>query len=210
MAKKRNRNRNQTIANKSNNVSDKPEIDYDKLAQSIIKAHLEIDKIKTDMQKKQEDKEKEEFRKYMSYKSSYKSKDGKLSIRRIIQLMINYEPDKIKTTRAIYASMELLTEMTFGISELVCFGMSILSFIGILYLGIFYNNWMGFGFIFFLFMFAFYGLFFRMARKEVSQIKDNSQLISIFSSMTCFVAMIISLISMIIAVVTLLMQMRVV
>ena len=55
-----------------------------------------------------------------------------------------------------------------------------------------------------------YGLFCRMAKKELYHIKEKEQLIGIFSSMTCFVAMVVSLISMIIAVIGLLMQMNII
>lgn len=215
MSKRRNRNRNQTVANNRNNVSDKLEIDYDRLAQSIIKAHLEIDRIKAEIQEEQENKENEEWGKFFNRNTTDKGflKKILVSVLNIIRFAIKmskYETDANNSTKSIYGVIRIFNEEIFECIEFVCLILSlvipIVTMATAISLKIYALGWLALISIVPLL----YGLFCRMAKKELYHIKEKEQLIGIFSSMTCFVAMVVSLISMIIAVIGLLMQMNII
>ena len=190
MSKRRNRNKNQTVANNSNNVSNKPEIDYDKLAQSIIKAHLEIDKIKIDMQKKQEEKAKEErkqnSRKLIGYKE-YPDNENVLfkilhSLRNFLVMLIHFiffKKENVKSDSTTYAIIQTTTSGIYGLIKWVFYTLALVMFLkSFLYFdgqSIMVNPY----FVF-----------------EIENIEDRNYMFSIFTGTTSFFAMLLALISL--------------
>lgn len=211
----RNRNRNKTTQNANKQImSNVTEIDYDKLAQAIVKAHQTIKENEEAEQQKQKELDQIEWNKLIGYtennektffkrvRHNFRNKCNKL------KFLIRYDSDKHQKPNMIYNIIELLTESVFDIIKLVCFTSGVVILVVSIYGYILsYNNCqyeMEFLYVP-LFIYAIsvviYGILFRVAQKQVEFLKEKDQLISIFSAMTCFVAMILAIISLIITVV---------
>ena len=206
----RNRNRNKTTQNANKQImSNVTEIDYDKLAQAIVKAHQTIKENEEAEQQKQKELDQIEWNKLIGYTEN----NEKTFFKRVrhnfrnrcnkLKFLIRYNADKYQKDNMIFNIIGILTEDVLGIMEISCIVGAVVIIIGYIYNCIFdYQN----GLTIFLYIilladsiaFIFFGILFRVAKKQVEFLKEKDQLISIFSAMTCFVAMILAIISLII------------
>lgn len=206
----RNRNRNKTTQNANKQImSNVTEIDYDKLAQAIVKAHQTIKENEEKERKKQKELDQIEWNKLIGYTEN----NEKIFFKRVrhnfrnmcnrLKFLIRYNSDKYQKDNMIFNIIGILTEDVLGIMEIGCIAVAVVIIIGYICNCIFdYQS----GLAIFLYIillidsivFMVFGILCRVAKKQVEFLKEKDQLISIFSAMTCFVAMILAIISLII------------
>lgn len=173
-----------------NNQNDVVHIDYDELAKAMIKAQEEV--------KQHEEQEKKENHKKWQQKLGIKDPPTKLNDF-WCGLKLFIFPKKYYSDNMNGTEMLMSTFMTtlFGIVE---YG---LYFISIMFLFVFgwaiYSKQMVIQIgllLILLFIFCiFFGRIFRMAKIEVDNLKDNDKIISIFSAVVTFIAMVGTLLS---------------
>ncbi len=172
------------------------EIDYDKLAAAIIKAHDKIEKNK----KQEEVKEQEQARRNWREVTGITAKNKALKILQTLWFMILFPFVPKKKFVNDYATSALLieaTRMILGVFQLLFLAITAFSLVATL--NVFnFKEWQWNNLLFIstlLISWIFYGLL-RMSRAEISNMNDKQLLMAIFSSVTSFVAMILALVAL--------------
>jgi hypothetical protein len=184
--KNKNSKSNNNICNQNNNLS----IDYDKLAKAIVKAQDEANQIK----QKEKDKAHKEWQKKIGIKNPPTKMNTFLCGLKLFLFPKKYYSYNMNGTEmlmsmflsAIFSMIEYVLYM-FGIIFLLVFGYVI------------YSNQITISnaaLLILSFVFCvFFGRIFRIARIEVDNIKDDNKIISIFSAVVTFIAMVGTIIS---------------
>ena len=185
----------------------KVEIDYDKLADALIKAHNRI-KDQERIEQRHEQKQLEaKWYEAIHYKEYPETRNiflrGTREIRNIIVVLFSvvffkkkYAKDDIVT----FGLMRMAISSLFGIIKWLLYAVVL-----IMLLGSFYsfdkNEWI-FQPIYILhsFVILVFARLFRVAEYEVENMKDKQNLIGILSALSAFLALIISIISLVVAV----------
>ena len=177
-------------------------IDYDKLAEAIVKAQNKSDEYKKRQMEEQHEKAKKEWHKIVGYKEYPKSKNIFINsfhnIRNALNAIIAlifFKEEYIEKSRMLNSLMLTTTQFVFDIIESLL-NISALSLIVIpLYFGkpIYY-------FCFYAILLFLYSRIVRIAKLEVKNMKDSEKIIVIFSAVMTFVGAIMTTIGVIIAV----------
>lgn len=178
-------------------------IDYEKLAEAIVKVQRLTDKNDEERRKKQKNRFNKMWNKIIGYKK-YKDKNVLL---RFIHNIINFfsvffhlmffKRKNAKSDIVTFGLFQTLTSIIFILCEWVC---GIFAFICVIGIFLTFNDRIIFEFklefIPFTLASIILTIFFRIASFEIDNIKDRTYLLTIFSAMTCFLAMIFSLITL--------------
>lgn len=216
---RKSKSRNNSVAD-GKTTSSQIEIDYDKLAQSIITAHNEISRLEEEKRKKEEEKEKTEFEKQkaerrierhkvIGYKDYPKGENLFLKIihlfRNIVSVFFHFLFLKKENVKSDSATIAIIQTITIFIYWLIKWGLYILSIV--LLSLTFINNidlqahsiiWQ-FRFEYLLYSVLTFAIAkaFRIAVFEIENMDDKNFLLSIFTGTTSFLALLIAVISLI-------------
>lgn len=181
----------------------KTDIDYDKLAEAIVKAHK---KIKAQEEKEAEDKRNTERQEWLKIIGCRDYPDNEKWLRRkwhefknncaVLKTLFTFKKKDAKTPRLSFELMRLGATAVYGICELLLYMMAV-SFVvytiianetaGSIYLSVAY------GFITVLF-----ARIIRIARFEIENIKDKEMLNTIFSATMAFIGVVLAVIALIV------------
>lgn len=185
--KNKNSKNNQNISKKSSNQNDVVHIDYDELAKAMIKAQEEV--------KQHEEQEKKENHKKWQQKLGVKNPPTRLNNfccgLKLFIFPKKYYSDNMNGTEFL---MSTFVSVSFWLIEWFLYLMIIVGICNKVYLT------MKIGFIIYLLGFLIFARIFRMARIEIDNLKDDNKIISIFSAVITFIAMVFTVISVIIAI----------
>lgn len=195
MVNKRNRKKQQSkLHNYTENIN--VEIDYDKLAKAIVSAQNQVDEDKAKEQDKQKEERLKEWHKIVHYKecseNSGKIKMFLYNIRNVVcafYVLITFKRENAKNDSITFSLFQSVTSILFSAIEWL-FYMITVSIV----LVIIKNNkpvWLIYGLVSFIF-----ARIFRAASFEIDNMKDRQYLIAIFSSITSFLALIITIIAL--------------
>lgn len=188
----------------TNSTYVRTDIDYDKLAEAIVKAHKEIKTSEEKEAKKQEKEERKEWYRIIGYKEI----DENWTWRRkkwqsfkndcaTLKSVFTFKAENAKTPRLAFELMRLGTGMIYGICEwtLYLLGMFfiVFPFISKDVFFLDYGN-IGLGFLS-----IFFGKIIRIAKLEVENVKDKEMLNMIFSANMTFVGVILAVIAIVIS-----------
>ena len=216
---RKSKSRNNSVAD-GKTTSSQIEIDYDKLAQSIIKAHNEISRLEEEKRKKEEEKEKIEFEKQTAERKIERHKvigfkeypKGENLFFKIIHLFRNFvsvffhflffKKENVISDSATYSIIQTTTIIIYTIIKWFLYLLSLICFLMTFFTWNTQLNAFSYNTIFKA-EYIYYSLFlfviaraFRIAIFEIDCIEDRNYLFTIFTSTTSFLAMLIAIISL--------------
>ncbi len=193
--------------NKSNNSTYvRPDIDYNKLAEAIVKAHKKIKETEEKDAKRREKEERKEWLDIIGYKEIELNlpwhKKKLQSIKNdfaTLKVVFTFKAENAKTPRLTFELMRLGTGLIYGISEWLLY-----------LLGAFFiaspfimkdKYFFDYGNIGIGFLSIFFGKIIRIAKLEVENVNDKEMLNTIFSANMTFVGIVLAIIAIVIEVV---------
>ncbi len=182
----------------------KQEIDYDKLADAIVKAQIDFKVYEKNEAEKQEEIDRKNWRKIIGYKEieeNWTRRKKKWQAFKndcaTLKSVFTFKAENAKTPRLAFELMRLGTGMIYGICEwtLYLLGMFFIVF-PFISKDVFLLNYgnIGLGFLSILF-----GKIIRIAKLEVENVKDKEMLNMIFSANMTFVSVILAVIAIVIS-----------
>lgn len=186
-------------------------IDYDKLAEAIVKANKLIKENEQNLILKQKEQETKEWNEVMGYKI-YPDNESKLKktihfLRNNIVTSWNYfnlDLRKVKGDAIVFSLMQLIISWFFALLKFVFYcgaliflSIFILSFTPICSMPIWSKIALP---VIIVFMFL-YGKIFRLAACEINNMTDRQYIVGLFSGFSAFLALVVAIISLVVAVI---------
>lgn len=185
-------------------------IDYDKLAEAIVKANRIIKEDEQDLALKQKEQENKEWNETLGYKIYPEDETGIKKVLHSLRNSIvvcwnsfNLNPRKIKDDTVVFLLMQSVVSLFFSVLKIILYLGSalflllfVLSFIPD-YAWPISHKIMSLLISIFLFI---YGRMFRLAACEIDNMTDRQYVVGIFSGLSAFLALIVAIISLIVAV----------
>ncbi len=199
------RKNKKAISTATTTINNNIELDYDKLAEAIVRANKRIKEQDELVVKENDDISRKEWQKIIGYKEYAKSESRlKRKVHKfrngfsILWHMITFKEKNAKYDVATFGLLQLATVIVFNICKWLLYLLSLLILIMSFFTlqdKVFVFNFRPFLLFYFIPTFLFSRLF-RMAAFEINHITDRNYLISILSATTCFFAMIVAIIAL--------------
>lgn len=182
--------------NSSNNSQINISLDYDKLAEAIVKANkISAEKLAEDEKKANESAQKD-WLKFNHLDAEKQPKKFLQQIGYILRLPF-IKKDKFSKDKATFALEKTLVIEILQLFQLAFAVLGVISLIGIL--NVFnFSTWSPYNLIFiatFFLSWVMYGTF-RMSAIEIDKMQDRQMLLSILSALTSFVAMVVAIVAL--------------
>lgn len=185
-------------------------IDYDKLAEAIVKANKIIKEDEQNLALKQKEQENKEWNETMGYKIYPEDETGiKKVFHSILNSIVvcwntfNLNPRKIKDDTVVFLLMQSVVSSFFSVLKIILYlGAALFLLLFVLsffpdYAWSISHKILSLVICIFLFI---YGKMFRLAALEIDNMTDRQYVVGIFSGLSAFLALIVAIISLIVAV----------
>lgn len=203
MSKQKNRKNKQKSVIVKQNVIIPETFDYQKFADAIVKAQLEVKEKDDELNKQKIEETKIEWQKIIGYKEY--SDDKKWFIKRLYELknsivmfwhLLFFKKKNAKYDVATVAILKLFLSVIFGIFKFLLYVLTIALFVSSFYSfaeKVFAFNGLPLCYAFLSFVIA---RLIRIAQFEIENMKEREYLIGILSAVTSFVAMLLALLAL--------------
>lgn len=184
---------------KNNNFTD---FDYEKLAMAIVRAHEIYKKSEEDELTNETKQNIREWHKIIGYKDHSENENwikGKLlSVRNFISIFIHFllfNKKHVRSDVMTYALLQMATSIIFSACKWILYYVSLMCAIKYVRLHYEPSDTIKEIYIIYACVAFVFARIFRIAVFEIDNMKDKNYLIAIFSATTCFIAMIIAIIT---------------
>lgn len=190
----------------SNTIINNAEIDYDKLAEAIVRANIILKEQEKADENNTIDAKEKEWHKIIGvkdYPDSEKFFKRKIhEIRNNISLLLHivfFKEKNAKYDVATFGLLQMATICVFSLCKLILYVLTLLFLVATFFTlsnkeWIFYFNPV---YLLYAFLTFFFSRIFRVASFEIKNITDRNYLIGILSATTCFFAMIIAILALV-------------
>jgi len=190
----------------SNTIINNAEIDYDKLAEAIVRANITLKEQEKADENNTIDAKVKEWNKIIGvkdYPDSEKFFKRKIhEIRNDISLLLHivfFKEKNAKYDVATFGLLQMATICVFSLCKLILYVLTLLFLVATFFTlsnkeWIFYFNPV---YLLYAFLTFFFSRIFRVASFEIKNITDRNYLIGILSATTCFFAMIIAILTLV-------------
>ena len=189
------------MSKKLNIIKIQNKIDYDKLAEAIVRAELKVDDELKAKKEAEHEKLQKEWDNTLGYDDNLKGCKKIGNTLKILWNIITFKKEKVLSSVANNALLRMILAVIYFIFEYLIYAISVVGF-GLM-IRSFVKGSFSWGFLILaiVFLMFFIARIVRMARFEVDYIEDKNYLATLFSAVTSFIAIVVSTVAIVISII---------